>query len=63
MGYPDGWTEYGHDGKPLSDTARYQALGNSVAIPCVVYVLSGIADELYGKNDPQTRDFLFAGEE
>jgi DNA (cytosine-5)-methyltransferase 1 len=46
QGYPDGWTAFGHDGKPLSDTARYQALGNSVAIPCVAYVLSGIADEL-----------------
>jgi DNA (cytosine-5)-methyltransferase 1 len=63
QGYPDGWTEYGHDGKPLSDTARYQALGNSVAIPCVAYVLSGIADEYYGNNDPQTRDFLVSGEE
>jgi DNA (cytosine-5)-methyltransferase 1 len=45
QGYPDGWTEYGHDGKLLSDTARYQFLGNSVAIPCVAYVLSGIKDE------------------
>ena len=46
QGYGDGWTEHGHDGKPLSDTARYQALGNSVAIPCVAYVISGIVDEL-----------------
>ena len=45
QGFPDGWTEYGHDGKPLCDTARYQALGNAVAIPCVFYVLSGIVDE------------------
>ena len=50
QGYPDGWTEYGHDSKPLSDTARYQALGNSVAIPCVAYVLSGIADEFNNKS-------------
>ena len=26
-----------------SDSARYKALGNSVAIPCVEYVMRGIA--------------------
>ncbi|MDL2273645.1 DNA cytosine methyltransferase [Oscillospiraceae bacterium OttesenSCG-928-G22] len=38
MGFPDGWTDIGG-----SDSARYKALGNSVAIPCVDYVLRGIA--------------------
>jgi len=42
QGYPDGWTEYGHDGKRISDNQRYKALGNSVAIPCVVFVLMAI---------------------
>jgi len=42
QGYPDGWTEYGHDGRRISDNQRYKALGNSVAVPCVVFVLSGI---------------------
>jgi DNA (cytosine-5)-methyltransferase 1 len=42
QGYPDGWTEYGHDGRPVSDFQRYKALGNSVAIPCVEFVISGI---------------------
>ena len=46
QGFPDGWTATGHDGKPISDTARYKALGNSVAIPCVRFVLSGIAEIL-----------------
>jgi DNA (cytosine-5)-methyltransferase 1 len=32
-----------HDGKEISDTRRYQMLGNSVAIPCVAFVLGGIA--------------------
>jgi DNA (cytosine-5)-methyltransferase 1 len=41
QGFPDGWTEYGHDGKLISDNQRYKALGNSVAIPCVEFVLSG----------------------
>jgi DNA (cytosine-5)-methyltransferase 1 len=44
QGFPDGWTAYGHDGEPLSDTQRYKALGNSVAIPCVTYILNGIAE-------------------
>lgn len=44
QGYPDGWTEYGEDGKPVSDTKRYQMLGNSVAVPCVAYIMQGIRD-------------------
>ena len=40
QGFPDGWTEYGHDGKKISDNQRYKGLGNSVAIPCVQFVLS-----------------------
>jgi DNA (cytosine-5)-methyltransferase 1 len=30
------------------DSAEYKALGNSVAIPCVEYVMEGIADVLRG---------------
>jgi DNA (cytosine-5)-methyltransferase 1 len=40
QGYPDRWTEIGHDGKRISDNQRYKALGNSLAIPCAVFVLS-----------------------
>ena len=39
QGFPDGWTAL----PGAADSARYKALGNSVAIPCVEYVLSGIA--------------------
>ncbi|WP_397354555.1 DNA cytosine methyltransferase [Oscillibacter sp.] len=39
QGFPDGWTDI----LDASDSARYKALGNSVAIPCVDYVLHGIA--------------------
>lgn len=39
QGFPDGWTDL----PDASDSARYKALGNSVAIPCVEFVLSGIA--------------------
>jgi DNA (cytosine-5)-methyltransferase 1 len=42
QGLPDGWTEYGHDGKKISDSARYRGLGNGLAIPCVKFVLRRI---------------------
>jgi DNA (cytosine-5)-methyltransferase 1 len=45
QGYPDGWTEFGHDGSAISDTRRYQMLGNSVAVPCVAYIMLGIAEQ------------------
>jgi len=43
QGFPCGWTRQGHDGKIISDGARYRALGNSVAIPCVAYVMGNMA--------------------
>ena len=46
MGFEDFWTEYGHDGKPISDTKRYSMLGNSIALPCVAYIMQGIRDVL-----------------
>lgn len=49
QGYPDGWTESGADGKPISDTKRYQMLGNSVAVPCVAYIMQGIRDAVSGE--------------
>ena len=44
QGFPDDWTAL--DG--ASDSARYKALGNSVAIPCVDFVLRGITFFLGG---------------
>ena len=38
QGFPDGWTDL----PGASDSARYKALGNSVAIPCVEYVMRRI---------------------
>ena len=46
MGFGDFWTEYGHDGRPISDTKRYSMLGNSIAVPCVAYIMQGIQDAL-----------------
>lgn len=39
QGFPDGWT----DVPTASDSARYRALGNSVAIPCVDYLMGACA--------------------
>ena len=39
QGFPDYWTDI----LDACDSVRYKALGNSVAIPCVEYVLWGIA--------------------
>lgn len=44
QGYPDGWTAFGAGGKPICDTKRYQMLGNSIAVPCVAYIMQGICD-------------------
>lgn len=38
QGFPDGWTAL----PGASDSARYRALGNSVAIPCVEFIMRGI---------------------
>ena len=51
QGFPDGWTNI----PGASDSARYKALGNSVAIPCVEYVMRGIAIVL--KNEHRSTEF------
>ncbi len=48
MGLPDGWTAYGHDGRPVSARARQKALGNSIALPCAEYIMAGVKEELEG---------------
>ncbi|MCL2409948.1 MAG: DNA cytosine methyltransferase [Oscillospiraceae bacterium] len=46
QGFPDGWTAFRHDGKVISDTRRYQMLGNSVAVPVVAFVLGNIVAQM-----------------
>ena len=43
QGFPDGWTDI----PGASDSARYKALGNSVAIPCVEFIMGRIAAALW----------------
>jgi len=45
QGFPDGWTDI----PGASDTARYKSLGNSVARPCVDFIMSRIAEVLRTK--------------
>ena len=39
QGFPDDWC----DGVEGSDTAQYKMWGNGVALPCVLYIMEGIA--------------------
>ncbi len=49
QGFPDYWTEQG-GGRSISDTSRYQMLGNSIAVPCVAYIMQGIYHALERRN-------------
>lgn len=39
QGFPDGWTDL----PGAADSKRYKALGNSVAVPCVEFIMLGIS--------------------
>ena len=64
QGFPDGWTEIGEwtDSKgkmrKCSDSARYKALGNSIAIPFWFYLLRRISAQY---ERPATLGSLFDG--
>ena len=47
QGFPDYWLDI----EGMSDTQKYKAVGNSVAIPCVKFVLGGIARVLGGEKE------------
>lgn len=47
QGYPDDWTAL----PKASDSARYRALGNSVAIPCVEHLIGKIVQVLHLSED------------
>jgi DNA (cytosine-5)-methyltransferase 1 len=38
QGFPDDWTATGADGRWLSDSARYRAMGNAVTVPVVAWI-------------------------
>jgi DNA (cytosine-5)-methyltransferase 1 len=46
MAFDDGYTETGHDGKVMSDSARYQMLGNSIVVNVLAYIMQNAAKYL-----------------
>jgi DNA (cytosine-5)-methyltransferase 1 len=48
MGLPDGYTEFGHDGKQISDSARYQMCGNSIVVAVLLRIMKNIVEALRG---------------
>lgn len=50
QGFPDGWTETGHDGRALSDGARRTMLGNAVAVPVVRWIMERLREVDHRKN-------------
>lgn len=51
QGFPDDWTA----GVEGSDAAQYKMWGNGMALPCVLYVMQGIA-EAGGASDANDAD-------
>lgn len=46
QGLPDDWTNVEFNGKPASDSRRYKAIGNGMAVPCSDFVLRKIKEEV-----------------
>jgi hypothetical protein len=46
MSLPDDYTKYGHDGKEMSDTARYRMCGNSIVIHVLAPIMQNVAAAL-----------------
>lgn len=46
QGLHDNWTDIEFKGKPASDSRRYKAIGNGMAVPCSDFVLSRIKEEI-----------------
>ena len=40
QGFPDGWTEFGADGEPISNTQRYKCLGNAVTTNIITHIFN-----------------------
>ncbi len=38
QGFPDGYTDINFKGKPASDSPRYRAIGNSMAVPVLAWI-------------------------
>ena len=45
QGFPREWTAFSHDGKPISDSARYRRLGNAVCVPTAEWIARRITQQ------------------
>ena len=41
MGLPEGWTKYGADGREISASQRYKALGNAIYWDKAIMLMMG----------------------
>lgn len=48
QGFPDGWTDIVYRGKPAADGSRYRAIGNSMAVPVLAWLLGRIRAQQEG---------------
>lgn len=45
QGFPEMWTAFGSDDKPISDTQRYKCLGNAVTVPVIEAIMAAIREK------------------
>jgi DNA (cytosine-5)-methyltransferase 1 len=55
QGFPDGWTNVPYRGKPAADGPRYKALGNSMAVPVMRWILGRVqfVDAVMREREPK----------
>jgi DNA (cytosine-5)-methyltransferase 1 len=46
QGLPEGWTSLDDHDRAVSDTVRYKALGNAIALPCAAHIMGSIKEAL-----------------
>ena len=56
QGLPDHYTQVPYRGKPATDTPRYQAIGNAMAVPCLAWLGKRLLQVL-GETGEQTAPF------
>ena len=65
MGFPDDWTAIDWRGRPAPDGRQYKALGNSMAVPVIRWVLDRLmmVDALVGEGRGSGVDMTAASPE
>jgi DNA (cytosine-5)-methyltransferase 1 len=50
QGFPDGWTDVTHRGKPAADGPRYRALGNAWCVRVISWIGRRIKEQVEGRD-------------